>query len=490
MSRAATGFRPGTLQIYGIAAALIVVAWASLGALGMDPGGDGRMLLTAVAALILTPAMLRDPFGMLCLILFLLPFSLGVLQIEIGIVTFNPYTLGIMAALLVAVAGLGMGRLRYRSAPEDLGVLLLGISFLLSTLRAHDKVQAGFLAFHGVFIPVVTYFALKTLVHTPDQYRKALVAFVGGITAFALYGLFEFARNPVRLHVLNMPSISAAALLTTGLIVIMYSGWWRKPLAMLAALVLFGALLATFSRGYLVLLLLTPLFFRILRRGHATTLIVAMLVASLLGTLLLVQTSEMFEVEGLDKGQEQTAERLTDPGFWLNSLYGRGRYYAVGLQEFARSPFLGNGFHQNFVSTAGRAVVWHNFHVEWLEYGGLSAYLLYVTVLILHFRGMSRAARTRRAVAVNLTAFFVILLNGLTNSFTAGISPILGFLLMALNHAHQDHVPDAQNSTTGATARRDPVQRPRTSGTRYTPQVRRRPAPRSAPAGQPRDSGP
>lgn len=440
MNQTAVRRGPNTLIIYGIAAALILGSWAGLVALGVDPGGNGRLALGAIAALILAPAVLRDPFGMICLIVFSLPFSLGILQIEIGIVTFNPYTLGILAALVVGIAGVAMGKLRYRPAPEDLAILLLGFSFLLSTLRARDTVEAGFLAFHGVFIPVVTYFVLKTYIRTVDQYRRVLVAFVGGVTVFAFYGLFQFVAEPQRLFILNMPPISAAALLTTALITVIYCGWWRKKLGILAGVALFGALLTTFSRGYLVLLLLTPVFFQIVRRGRATTLMIAMLATSLLATLLLVQAYEVFEVRGLDREQEQSAERVRDLDYWMSSLYGRARYYAVGLEEFAKSPILGNGFHQGFRSPAGRAVVWHNFHVEWLEYGGLLAYLLYVTVLILHFRGMSRAAQYQREIAVNLTAFFTVLLNGLTNSFTAGISPILGFLFMALNRAYQNHV--------------------------------------------------
>jgi hypothetical protein len=296
-------------------------------------------------------------------------------------------------------------------------------------------IDAGFLAFHGVFIPIVTYFALKTLVRTPNQYGKVLVAFVAGVTAFVLYGLITFAQNPQRLYILNLPPISAAAVMTAALIVVVYSDWWRKPVGLLASLALLAGIVTTFSRGYLVLLLLTPLFFRIFRRGHATTLIVTMLAVSLLGTLVFVTSYEMFYVQVLDKGQEQSAERITDLQFWMSSLYGRARYYAVGLREFAKSPIFGNGFHRGFDSLEGQAIVWHNFHVEWLEYGGVFAYLLYVSLLILHFRGVSRAAQSQRALAVNLVVVFTILLNGLTNSFTAGISPILGFLFMALNRA-------------------------------------------------------
>jgi hypothetical protein len=439
MSQATARRGRNTFLIYGIAGALIVLWWAALSFLGidLDSGNEGRIMLGTVAVLVLAGAMARDPFGILCLIVFSMPFSLGVLQIEIGIMTFNPYTLGIAGALLFAIAGVGMRMIRYRPAPEDLVALLLGFSFLLSTLRAPNLVEAGYLAFHGVFIPIITYLALKTLIRTPDQYHKVLVAFVGGIVAFAVYGLVQFAKDTQRLHILEMPPISAAALITSALIIIVYSGWWRKLPGLLAILTLFAALLTTFSRGYLVLLFLTPVIFYILRRGHGTKMITTILAATLLGTLVFAKAQEQFYVRGVDREHEQSAERITDLDYWKSSLYGRARYYAVGIREFSKSPIFGNGFHMGFSSEDGRAVVWHNFHVEWLEYGGISAYLLYVMLLIIHFRGVSRDARTQRAIAVNLTVLFTVLLNGLTNSFTAGISPYIGFLMMALNRAHQ-----------------------------------------------------
>jgi hypothetical protein len=407
----------------------------------MDDESDGQLMLVAIAGFVLLPAMLRDPFGMLCLIVFCLPFSLGVLQFEIGVVTLNPYTLGITGAALLGVGAIVFGGARFRFSNEDTLVLLLGASFLLSTLLARDIIDAGFLAFHGIFIPIVTYFALKILVRTPDQYRKVLLAFVAGVTMFAVYGLVKFAQSPERLYIMDLPPISAAATLTAALVVMIYLDWWRKPIGFVATLLLLACLLATFSRGYLVLLVLTPFFFGLMRRGRAGRAMAIMLGASLLGTLLFVKSYDLFYVERVDQQQEQTAERITDLQFWMKSLYGRARYYAVGLEQFAKSPIIGNGFHKNFESREGRAVVWHNFHVEWLEYGGISAYLLYVSLLLVHFRSMSRVARVHRPVAVNLTIVFTILLNGLTNSFTAGISPILGFLFMSLNRAYLNTVP-------------------------------------------------
>jgi hypothetical protein len=357
------------------------------------------------------------------------------------VVTLNPYTLGITGAALLGVGAIVFGGARFRFSNEDTLVLLLGASFLLSTLLARDIIDAGFLAFHGIFIPIVTYFALKILVRTPDQYRKVLLAFVAGVTMFAVYGLVKFAQSPERLYIMDLPPISAAATLTAALVVMIYLDWWRKPIGFVATLLLLACLLATFSRGYLVLLVLTPFFFGLMRRGRAGRAMAIMLGASLLGTLLFVKSYDLFYVERVDQQQEQTAERITDLQFWMKSLYGRARYYAVGLEQFAKSPIIGNGFHKNFESREGRAVVWHNFHVEWLEYGGISAYLLYVSLLLVHFRSMSRVARVHRPVAVNLTIVFTILLNGLTNSFTAGISPILGFLFMSLNRAYLNTVP-------------------------------------------------
>lgn len=435
MTTAAARRGPRTFAIYGASVAIIGGWWGVLWALGMAGEPDGTILLGVVALLALGFAMLRDPWGMLCLVVFALPFSLGILQFEVGVITLNPYTIGITAAALLALGGAALGAFRYRYAVEDVFVALLGGAFLVSTLLARDLIQAGFLAFHGVFIPIMTYLALKSLVRTQDQYLKVLVAFVAGVTAFALYGLVVFIGDPQRLYVLSVPPISAAALMTAALVILAYSGWWRTKLGLAAAFLLLAGLLATFSRGYLLLLLLSPLVFRWIRRGGAGKLMVSMLAASLVGTLLFVSSYELFYVKVDNREQEQTAERVTDVQFWLSSLYGRARYYAVGLQEFSKSPLIGNGFHQNFEAADGKAVVWHNFHVEWLEYGGLLAYSLYVGLLVLHYRAMARLARTQRLVAINLTIMFLVLVNGLMNSFTAGLSPVIGFLFMALNRA-------------------------------------------------------
>lgn len=428
---------PNTLLIYGTAVGLIGMIWSVFWSFGAEKSVDARLSMVVVAAITLLVALFRDPFGMLCLIIFSMPFSLGLLQVEVGIITFSPYTIGIIGAVFIAVVGLVLGKLRLRTVPEDLLVLLLGFSFLMSTLGAKDVVEGGYLAFHGLFIPIMTYFAIKVLVRTPEQYDKVLVAFVTGVTFFAIYGLIQFAVAPQRLKILNMSSISAAALLTSALIVIFYSGWWRRMLAKIAVFLLVPALITTFARGYLVLLLLTPFFFKLFRSGRGLLFMTIILVGSLIGTLIFAQMPGVFKVEGVNRENEQAIERITDLDYWKSSLYGRAIHYAEGLEKFTESPILGNGFHMGSDKIGQRAVVWHNFHVEWLEYGGLLGYILYMLLLILHFGSLARLARNERALAVNFTVMVVVLLNGLTNSFTAGLSPYIGFLFMAMNRSYQ-----------------------------------------------------
>jgi len=212
-------------------------------------------------------------------------------------------------------------------------------------------------------------------------------------------------------------------------------GLWRKPLGLIAGVCLVVGLATTFSRGYLLLLTAAPFVYAVVRRGHAGKLIVVMMAVSLLATIALVQSIDYFYVGNMDQTKEQSADRVTDLDYWRSSLYGRAQYYSLGLEEFKKSPVIGNGFHYGVTTLSGRSVVWHNFHVEWLEYGGLLAYVLYAMLFVSHFFGMGRPARHLPEVASNLTAIFVILVNGLMNSFTAGISPVLGFLFLGMNGA-------------------------------------------------------
>ena len=425
-----------TLITYGISGSILILIASVLLVSGVNLSKDGAQFLAPVAAVIILVAFVLDSFGMLCILLMILPFSRGVLQIELGIITFNPYTLGIVAFFVISIAGIIFGKLRYKITAEDWLMASLSVMFLISTLYAKDLTDAGFLAFHAVFIPVITYFVIKVTIQKDDQYIQALIFFVVGIVLFAVSALYIFYQDPSRLKIFGQSSISAAGMFSVAIMIVLYLGWWQNWVGKLALLILLPALLITFARGYLVLVLISPVFYIIIRRGKAFHLISAMLLISLVGTLMLAAVSELPE---LLKGQgrskdEQTAERMTDVTMWVSALYGRGMHYKEGLKEFRKSPIIGNGFHQGSDKKGVRAVVWHNFHVEWLEYGGIFAYLLYISLFLSHYYKNAKQAVDDKYSAINLTIIFVLLTNGLTNSFTAGITPYLGFIFMAMNH--------------------------------------------------------
>jgi len=268
------------------------------------------------------------------------------------------------------------------------------------------------------------------------RYKKALSFLVCGITLFAAVSVFQFITDPTRLTGAQS-SISIAGMCTTAIIVIAATDWRRSLLGKLAFIVVAAGLLASFSRGYILLAIFSPILYFVVRRGKAVVLISSIIIGSLCGTIMLATAPDILKVDiGLEQQRtDQTVSRLTDTDLWLNSIYGRGVHYNNGFREFLKSPIIGNGFHKGGEQFGPRAVVWHNFHVEWLEYGGLIAYLLYVSLLILHFRKHAKLARHNHWTAINLTMISILLLNALTNSFTVGMTPYLAYMFMGLSNA-------------------------------------------------------
>ena len=425
-----------TLITYGIAGGTLALVAAALFVSGVNIKNEGLLFLAPIVLIILTVAYFVDSFGMLCMLLAVLPFARGILQIEIGVITFNPYTIGILVLFVFSVAKLALGKIRYKITPEDWLIALLSVTFLISTLNAKDIVDAGFLAFHAIFIPVITYFVIKTTIYKEEQYDQALVFFVAGIVAFAFFALYDFYLDPRRLKIFNQSSISAAAMFSVAIMVVLFSGRWRSIIGLILLLVLIPALLTTFARGFLVLVFVSPFIYLIIRRGKGFLLLLAMMTMSLIGTLMLASISELpdsLKGQGRMKDQ-QTAERMTDITQWVYTIYGRGVHYKEGLEQFSRSPIFGNGFHQGSDRRGVRAIVWHNFHIEWLEYGGLVGYILYAMLLLMHYFRYYKYAVHDKYYAMNLTIVLVLLTNGLTNSFTAGITPYLGFLFLAMSN--------------------------------------------------------
>lgn len=424
-----------SLAIYG-GASLLTAAFASILYLfGVKQSSDMLLYLGGFVAVVLVAALWIDPIGLFVILLGFLPFSFGLFRFEIGVVTFSPYTLGLLACLPVAGYRAFLGGQRYSLRVEDVVITMLGLTFLVSTLKSADIHNSGYLLFHTLFIPAVTYFVARSLLTDRTHFRNAMVFLLAGIGTFASYALVEFVSNPVRIDVLRIPPISAAALFTVGIIMIVYTEFRRSWFAKLTLVVIAASLLATLSRGFLVLLIVSPMIYFMIRRGKAVALLVAMLIATLAATLWLSFIPMQTPVARVDVRMEKTIDRVINLDFWKASVLGRVQLYREGLESFRESPVFGKGYHSENTELTGRPVVWHNFHIEWLEFGGLVGYFLYSSLLMGHFWVMRLAARSDRFIAAGLLAIFLVLTNGLTNGVSVGTMPYILFLLMGLNHA-------------------------------------------------------
>ena len=416
---------------YGAAGALIAATVG--GGLGAGLSGLDLMLVVGpIAAAILLAATVSDAFGLYCLTLAWLPFSAGFLQIEIGVVTFNPYLFGMLGLVLVVGARILLGGLKRMFTARDLLVLALGCAFLFSTLQAPDLMEAGFLGFHALFVPIVSYFVARGMVRTEEEYRIAWRFFLVGLVAFGIVGIVEYTAVQGRTHVVSVPPIGAATLLIVAVLGLFLLKSWHWAIRWSALAASSAALVLTFSRTYLVALLVAPVLWYWIRRGGAGYLVGVLIVGTLAATLLVTHNAEWFRPTAYDKNAEYSAERITSMDFWKGSIYGRALAFQAGLEEFERHPIAGGGLRKG-----EKMVTQHNFHIEWLEYGGLIGYALYAAVFVAHFFAMRRLARVDRFCAANLLIISLIVMNAVTNGFMHGLMPYVAFLLMGLNETRR-----------------------------------------------------
>lgn len=357
-----------------------------------------------------------------------LPFSYGIGNFEIGVVTLNPYIAGIVLVFLYGLFGLVMGYSRSLVGGHDVFLIMLAFTFLASTVLADNVLEAGFLAFHALFVPIITYFSVRAIIVNDGRYISVVQVFVISVTAFALYYIYHFLLVESRVKVLGLPPIGVATLTSAALIFAfgMRNRVFVKP--MLAVLAV--ALLLTLSRAYLLSMLLIPVLWRLLKKRKSIPVFLVFMVSGLLLTVVVAYNAEHFRPVHYDKSLEFTADRLTDINFLLGTIYGRAVSYKEGIDAFLSAPLFGHGlFKGEYMVTQ------HNFHIEWLQYGGMIGYLLYFMVLYIHVKRMEKVAAMDQWIGLGLLAMFVILANSLTNGIMHGIMPLVLFMVMGLNEA-------------------------------------------------------
>ncbi|HIJ91203.1 MAG: O-antigen ligase family protein [Desulfobulbaceae bacterium] len=430
-----------TILLYSCIVLVLAGVAVLLRIAGIDTTRGMVTYLLPVAVVLLGMAAVYNPESIFYLVLASLPFAEGLLKFEIGSVTFNIYTIGMVALGGFCGWRIITGTSRLRFIPQDIAILLLCVLYLGTTLNSTDVIGSGFLAFHAIFIPVVSFYVLRIYVTTEERFWLCFRFFCLGIILFSVAGISQFFVNKQRLEVLSVPPVGAA---TFFLIPVLFAKHLAtaKKIKLTIFLLSSVAFILTFTRVYLFLLFLSPIIYFLIRRGFARLLIFLMLLFSLFATLTLsysVYTPEEFDTLNLvEERQEYAAkermiDRMTDPKLWKRALVGRALSYREGLNNFIKHPIVGTGLYKGVIVKGGQKygmITRHNFHVEWLEYGGIAGYMASFFFVMLYFSRLANAAKHHKILALNLVAVFVILCNSLTNGFMHGVMPLVTFIMM------------------------------------------------------------
>jgi len=428
------GYLKRTILVYGIFAIILALELLLGKTVGVEESKSIYLLyLRPINIVLLAAALYIDTFGSLCVLLAFLPFSREFFQIEIGVITFNPYTLGVIGLSLIAFYKIFFKGYKYSFSYYDLLIISICLTFFISTIRSKTILDSGFLAFHSIFIPVISYFVIRTLVRNEDEYRRCVIFLIGGISLFGIEALIRFVATHERVSIFSMPFIGIATMSITAIFYLAYSGWWKKVPALLSLLIISGALFSTLSRVYFASVVVSPILYRLIRKGKGFILMSLMITMTLILTLWLSFYPGIFKSTPFEKEKgEKTAARLMNINLWKEALHWRAISYHEGIANFSTAPVFGVGLYKGKVY-----VTRHNFHVEWLEYGGIVGYLLYTGSFLLHFLSFSAYASLDRFIAINLLILLVILSNSFTNGFMHGIMPYIAFVIIGFNEARR-----------------------------------------------------
>lgn len=382
-------------------------------------------------------------FASLCIVLFSLPFSKVTPSFEIIIVTFNSYTIGILflafCALLYDMSPAG----NYRFSLVELFMIVFCCTYFVTTILSKTMITSGRLAFHAVFIPVVSFFAIKSLITSDSEFKKALAVFIGSIALFAVIGTVEVGLNESRGKILEILPIGVSTMAVFAVCNLMYSGWWKKYLGLIAFPLTFFLLVITYSRAYIVGIIISPIIYGIIRRGYAIVILSLLIFTTFLFTIFLTANSSYFKPESDDRRKAKTSARVSDIQSWKQSFYDRAQAFEASYKRFKKNFFFGTG-----LRTGDNKTTVHNFHLEWLEYGGIFGYLVCLSIFFSYFGLNASLAKKDAFAASNLCVVTLILLNSFTNGIMHGLMPYFIFVAIGFSEARRKIVYSENSEVT------------------------------------------
>jgi len=410
------------------------------------------LLLPLLAMLVLLAclfALVFDPQGLLYVLMAIFPLTdFPLFRFEIGVITFSPFSAGIMCLGVYGLFLVAMGKARLKLEGCDVAILLLCLHYLASTLLSNDIMRSGFLAFHALFIPVMIYLALRIHARTSEELDNCLLFLCIGATLFSVFGVIQALSGIQRSQLLNIHPITQAALTYIPIVYLGFTGRARHPLVLLATAICAVSFMASLSRVFIACLLVSPLFYWLIRKGFARHLMLGLIAISLFLTLhfsfkipgkTIQEIREYGNILDVHKELakfEKGPGRLVNFQHWAASMEMRFLAYRIGLEEFLDHPIMGTGLKPGDVM-----ITQHNFHVEWLEYGGVIGYVLYASIFMCFFWQAGGAAMHDNATAIFALVIFVDLFNCLFNGIMHGFLPYIVFMILAFTRIRLETMP-------------------------------------------------
>ncbi len=369
-------------------------------------------------------------FKLLCVMLAVLPMSQGFIKFELGIVTFTMYTFLVVFLFPFAVFRLLRNPQLFGFKALDVIILLLALTFFQSTILSDTMIVSGRMAFHALFIPIASYFVVKVFITNNKEFFASINVVISSMLVFSVITIYVFVTTHERVEVFGLPSISVATLLVVLLVYSIYvrDAMWVPRILLIP--VSLAAFLTAMPRVYMLLTMISPVVLRLLKR-HLFMMWLWMIFVTLIITIVF---SYLFSNLGLQVNWSgagnNSVDRLLDFDQYIRAFASRALVYKGAIGEFYDNVVFGTG-----IKLGELQVTPHNFHVEWLQYGGTVGYFLYSMVFLVHAKSVAAYVKVDRELLVLNLLLFVILVNSLTNGFMHGIMPYVAFLIMGLSES-------------------------------------------------------
>lgn len=359
------------------------------------------------------------------------PYSRGFFQFEIANVTFSPFSFGCLLIGFYLFIKFLTGNAKLKITAFDFVYIALIAFYTITTMTAHNFSKTGYLYLHGLIIPFICYYIVRLSNFNADQLYGLWSHFTFSALVFmSLFVVYSLA-SPGRSLFLRMTPIDIATL--SYAFVSYYYFNKGKKFGRFFLFISIIALILTFSRTYIVCLVLLPLFKRYLTSRNAVFLTHCFFIVSLLFTVIVSVQVDVNIMDSVSKDEyvanEKNQGRLYSADNWKRAFLGRFRSFAFALEDIKENPMLGAGLDFGNKSST------HNFHLEWLQSSGIVGYVLFYLLFILFFRRLSPFLNTDPFAKCIYVTIIVVFINGLMNGVLHGIMPKLNMILMGAGYS-------------------------------------------------------